>query len=394
MENFTYSTIVPLIGGMNFGAQKITGKNPEYILSYPAFAGNDGIYTNYYPDIPYYVIDEENKLPGLGKLSGIHLPKVDFVTTLCPCAGLSQLNNGKSRGANAPQNDWMYKSAEFVLENIKPRAMIGENAPGLFGPIGAPVLTNLREIGKKHGYSLSIVKTSSIFHGIPQKRPRTFYFFWDTENVPILSHIKKETPSYEEFLSKFEEKDLEEKLEKTLELQNNPLYIWFKMHHPDWRKWMKTQFGSFMAVMIGSGKGEEYLKWCKEKYPNDHKFAERAYMKRLQGKGFWDSSPFLPSDFAGAFTGARMNAVHPVEDRVLTRRELMNLMGLPTDMVAPLGGDMGRVFQNVPSLTAADWIGEVIKFLKGDLEMSDVSFLKQDNFKGTIQKEKNASKLF
>ena len=47
MKNVTYAGIVPLIGGMMFGAEKATGKKPEYILSYPAFGANDGMLLDY-----------------------------------------------------------------------------------------------------------------------------------------------------------------------------------------------------------------------------------------------------------------------------------------------------------------------------------------------------------
>lgn len=390
MENIKYATIIPLIGGMVFGAYKILNKKPEYILSYPPFIKNDSLLTQYWNDVQYYLIDPKTNT--LQK--NIKLPKVDFVSTLCPCAGLSQLNNGKKRGASAPQNDWMYKTADFVLSTIKPRVLIGENAPGLFSSIGQPVLMNLREIGKKYGYSFSIVKTSTILHGIPQKRPRTFYFFWDTPTVPILEWISSNTPSYEDYLAKYTEKDTEELLVKTNQLQSDPLYIWFSSQHKNWRQWMKTQRGSFMDIMISSGEIEKYLKWVKEKYPNHYRFAERAWKKRLNGQGFWDSSPFLPTGFAGAFTGARMNAVHPIEDRILTRGELMYMMGLPHDMKIVEEKDMGKVFQNVPSVTSAAWQLQVIKFLKGQLKMSDVSFLKQNNLCQRIEKEKITTQLF
>lgn len=35
MNDVKYAAIVPLIGGMAFGAEKVLGKKPEYVLSYP-----------------------------------------------------------------------------------------------------------------------------------------------------------------------------------------------------------------------------------------------------------------------------------------------------------------------------------------------------------------------
>jgi ABC-type phosphate transport system auxiliary subunit len=63
----------------------------------------------------------------------------------------------------------------------------------------------------------------------------------------------------------------------------------------------------------------------------------------------------------------------------------MHFMGLPSDMVVPLNDHMGRVFQNVPSATSADWTREVIKFCNGELEMSDHSYIRQDNITQRIE---------
>ena len=80
MENIKYAGIVPLIGGMMFGAEKATGKKPEYILSYPPFAGNDSMLTDYWKDVSYQVIDPETNTVSNA------LNQVDFVSALCPCA--------------------------------------------------------------------------------------------------------------------------------------------------------------------------------------------------------------------------------------------------------------------------------------------------------------------
>jgi site-specific DNA-cytosine methylase len=386
-----YAGIVPLIGGMMFGAEKATGKKPEYILSYPPFAGNDSMLMDYWKEVPYHVIDPEtNTVENT-------LSNVDFVSALCPCAGLSQLNNGKNRGANATQNDWMYKTAEFVLEGMQPKVFWGENAPGLFNPVGEPVAERLREIGEKNGYSMSLLKTSTMLHGIPQNRVRSFYFFWKSETAPILNWYNVEMPTLEEYLHRIDEMvSPEDKLEKALELQSDPLYIWLKQEFGDWRGFMKEKKGSMMDVMINSGKPDEYIEWVKTNYPDHEKKAAHALYKRRNGMGFWDSSPFLPSDYTGAFTGARMNAIHPTDDRVLTRRELMHFMGLPSNMIVPTQDHMGRVFQNVPSSTAADWTREVIKFINGELEMSEHSFIKQDNLsqKITVPSRVKSAPLF
>lgn len=375
-EDIRYANIIPLIGGMALGAEKATGKKPDFILSYPAFKGNDHILTDYWTDVPYHVIDPESNTIDMT------LPRVDFVGALCPCAGLSQLNSAKSRGANAPQNEWLYKSTEFVLENMSPKVLWGENAPALYGSVGLPVAEKLRVIGEKYGYSMSLLRTDSTLHGIPQKRVRAFYFLWKSENAPIMNWYKKETPTLGEHLSTIRSVlDPAEVEEKTEALRKDPLFNWLKkVHGEGWRAEVKRCMKSLMDVVLMSGRIEEYLDFVqKGEYTEEaYNRAAHARHKREIGKNFWDFSPFLPGDATGALTGARMNAIHPSEERLLTYRELSHLMGIPLDMKIPHDAP-GKIFQNVPSGTSADWTLEVVKFCKGELPFSEQKFLKQDN---------------
>ena len=233
---------------------------------------------------------------------------------------------------------------------------------------------------------MTLLKTTTMLHGVPQNRIRSFYFFWKSEVSPILNWYSKERPTIEEFLEGVKPfLDPVDVKAKTEELQNDPLFIWLKREFGDWRAYMKSKKGSMMDVMIQSGKAKEFIEWCEKDYPNIAKYAEHAYNKRNDGKGFWDKTPFLPLDFTGAFTGARMNAIHPTEDRVLTRRELMFFMGLPTDMKEVPQDHMGKVFQNVPSNTAADWTREVVKFIKGELPKAETNYVRQDNVSQKIE---------
>lgn len=375
--DLTYANIIPLIGGMALGAQIATGKKPEFILSYPAFKGNDHLLTDYWSEIPYHVIDPETNI-----LDGIELPQVDFVGALCPCAGLSQLNSAKSRGANAPQNEWLYKSAKFVLEKMSPKVFWGENAPALYGSVGLPVAEKLREIGEQYGYAMSLLRTDSTLHGIPQKRVRAFYFFWKSPTAPVMNWYRRETPTLTEHLLPIRHLlDPEEVREKTEALAKDPLYNWLKQEHGDeWRIVVRKSMKSLMDVVLMSGRIEEYLRFVKDGGYSEEAYnrAAHAQHKRDIGKNFWDFSPFLPGDATGALTGARMNAIHPTEDRLLTYRELSHLMGIPLDMKIPDDAP-GKIFQNVPSGTSADWTREVVKFCNNELPFSEEKFLKQDN---------------
>ena len=174
-----YASIVPLIGGETIAMENVFGKRPEYILSYSAFEANDKQLLHYYNNsVPYYKLDEGGTAPH----------KVDIVNTVCPCAGLSSLSPTSS--STSPTNDWMIKTAEYVLESMQPTVFWGENAPRLASKMGEPVVSQLREIAKKNGYTMSIYKTKSILHGLSQIRDRCFYFFWKGNHVPKFSFYK------------------------------------------------------------------------------------------------------------------------------------------------------------------------------------------------------------
>ena len=64
---------------------------------------------------------------------------------------------------------------------------------------------NYRKLGAEHGYSFSIVKTNTEIHEVPQKRIRTFYFFWNTPTVPQLTWKNKKGKSFAEYLKEIPE---------------------------------------------------------------------------------------------------------------------------------------------------------------------------------------------
>ena len=70
-------------------------------------------------------------------------------------------------------------------------------------------------------------------------------------------------------------------------------------------------------------------------------------------------------------------AVHPTEDRFFNIRELLHLMGMPHDYeIQNPRKNINHVCQNVPVNTAADWAEEVVKFCRGEAEMTDYTFLR------------------
>ena len=182
--SFTHASVIPLIGGLDIGISNILQTQPEYILSYSPFENNDSHYINYLNssghDVPYYQLDKAK--PNIDF-------KVDIVSSTCPCAGLSMLSHGY--GDDNENNKWMIETTKFILGTIKPRAVIAENAPGFAGKVGANVRSQMLEIADDLGYSMSVYRTKSLLHGVPQVCERSFYFFWEGDKVPVFDYISK-----------------------------------------------------------------------------------------------------------------------------------------------------------------------------------------------------------
>lgn len=393
-EPYKWLSIVPLVGGMSIGNSMYTGNKPTAILSYEAFKCNDKHLTNYWDDVPYHVLDERDED---GCIMEPDIPddlyeNVDFVSTVCPCAGLSALNNStntSSRGSDAKQNDWIYETAGYVLQHIRPKVLWGENAPGLFTSVGTGVVEQMRKIGRKHGYSLSLMKTNSIMHRTPQNRSRTFYFFWRSKHAPLLGNQVYPMMDFIDFISSAEGNDLNEQVSKEPKLSEKHLLYRFlleksQMTHKEFVEKHKT--GSLAWILFGLGEEKNILDWYEKYHPDskDPKFIKHAIHKKSMGKSYWDSTPRMFFNKINAIVGNNLNlTMHPLEERVFVLREMMFMMGLPNDfnlVKDPRGNiEKNHISQNVPAITAMDWTSEVCKFIEGDLESSGEAFVKQRN---------------
>jgi len=392
MNNIKYANIIPLVGGMTIANKKTVGHNPDFVVSYDAFGKNDSHIVQYLNEVPYHIIPEEGEDSISPSLKSEYYEKLDFVSTVCPCAGLSMLNNSTgsslSRGSDAAQNDWMYKSAEWVFENLRPKVFWGENAPGLYTSIGNGVRNRLKEMAANYGYSFSIIKTDTHLHGIPQHRRRTFYFFWRDTNAPILNWHKHQTPTLNEYLNQIPE---DAQYQDKFFTRSTPVSDWklyeFVLEKTGLtdREFRKSYLGALYHYVSKRGWINDAIKWLDERYPDyegeERKKLEHINKKLAEGRGFWDSSPFFVNDHVNAIIGKNMHViVHPTKDRFLNIRECMWLMGLPHDFTLNENNEVwNHIAQNVPVKTASDWTGEVLKFINGDLNDSGCDYIMQDN---------------
>jgi len=382
MSDTKWSTIIPLIGGSAIGCSLATGNKPQYHLSYKAFADNEKHIQNYWPDVPRISLDEGGVIPE-GEL--------DFVNSVCPCAGLSQLNTSRSDETRDDKNKWMFESAEVVLGQVKPKVFFGENAPGLFTNSGKKVLDGLHDLAKKHDYSFSVYRTNTMLHGIPQRRIRTFYFYWRDGNCPEMSTFNRHTVPYHEYIKQVPEgaANQNEFTLKSATQEYRSYEFILKHHNTTHQEFVKGHDeGSIHSVytyLAEKGLLSQCLEYLKSNYPDSREIRRLESIKaKIAGGGrFMDGSPGFYYDRTNAMVGRTLtHLMHPFEDRGLSIRETLHMMGIPHDFPFTSLRDLNHIAQNVPTCTARDMASDVLRYLSGDLKDTGKRFHMQDNLHG------------
>jgi len=392
----TYGTIVPLIGGENIGVMNaMEGQLPEWVLSYKPFTANDEHFIDYIRGKGYtgeytYLDEEgnENYVP----------EKVDVVNTVCPCAGLSSLN--VNSGVDYAANDWMYLTANYVLGKVKPRVFWGENAPRLFTKAGSAVADKLAEIAKEHGYSLNLYYTESRLHGLSQKRPRTFYFFTDSETAPIFPWYRKPQESIEDIL-------------KQKPIKDDPMNVTANQNSPYDNSWLQYQLAATGTKTIaelqktftktenlivhsdgGYNKGlSDVADWMEANGHDKVGARARAMQEKLdQGKGYWAHGITIPrGNEIPALIGALPHSLlNPYTDNWITIRDCLRIMKMPDDfnlVGENVRSKVNHICQNVPASTAEDMMKNVLLYLEGYVEFAPTPRVRQNNKKQDVLTE-------
>ena len=96
-----------------------------------------------------------------------------------------------------------------------------------------------------------------------------------------------------------------------------------------------------------------------------------------------DGSPGFYYERTNALVGRTLtHLMHPHEDRGLSIRETLHMMGIPHDFPFTNLRDLNHIAQNVPTCTARDMASDVIRYLRGELKDTGKSFHMQDNLRG------------
>jgi site-specific DNA-cytosine methylase len=395
---------------MTIGPKSVLGTDPEFFISYSPFAGNEATVKHNFPGVPHYELDAEDR----GGFKAAAHQNLDFISALCPCAGLSLLSSGTLEQRDT-MNSWMLNSAKLILSEVRPKVFWGENAPGLYSNIGQRVRDQFRAIADENGYSLSIYRTNTMYHGIPQARKRTFYFFWRDSAVPILEYYRRPEKTLAGFLNDVP-KGLKHNLPEDLEtarkrLLENPYIMFLQDKYQgagidEMRKSLEVSGRkgfTLLSYLILTEQLEEAQVWMEvHGFVNHAREARRVITKVYnEGKvnakgehvkgGFWDGShPIYRGD--GTFAtliGRTLHAIHPTEDRILTVRECMALMGMPDDYEL-VGDNLNIICQNVPVCTSADMTREIVAYLNGERQVSSSNYMLQCNINQRIDVQQSS----
>lgn len=392
MSEFTHASIVPLIGGETIGSHRAFGAPPIHFMSYEAFEGNDKHILNYYNnEIPYHVLDAGGNIPE---------QKADVVSSVCPCAGLSMMSHGY--GDDNDNNKWMIETANLILGDYQPKCFWGENAPGFAGKIGTNVRNQMKAIGAENGYTMSVYRTKSLLHGVPQVRERSFYFFWkDTDGqVPIFNYYNREYTPIEELIRNVKSNFQTEPINKK-KPSDNPYYKYIleeveggkthTEHSKDVDPTSARGVDAFSYIERAGKTYNEVAEWMEANgYENEVEKCKYKHEKLARGGSIMRRGVIVPKDRIGAFVGHYPTMLtHPDEDRFINYREAMSIMGLPEDFELVDAGPKvaNHICQNVPVQTATDMATEVLATLRGERKMVDTDYILQYN--GTQKLEYN-----
>lgn len=414
-----YGIIQPLTGGVFFGARKVLGKC-SWIISYPGLTdvkkdknGNVTSVGNEYGllkwckdhgELPSYQVF--NKSPFENSSLDVDLiddpiwttEKVDYsntdlVISVPVCSGLSQATIA-SQDTKDDRNCNMMFNAEFTLSKIKPKIYIFENAPLLFSNNGSSVRDKLNALGSKYGYSVVYYKTDTQLHDNCQRRPRTFVLFIKHRNSsdgsPAFQYENKPA-NVEEFFSRIPS-DATQQVSVEMS-ETNKLFM----------EYIRSKFGNnyrdadirpwLIRKIIKLNLFDDVIKFA-EKSKNEK--ASKSLIHLIShiknkidcNKNFYCVLPgYAKTDtpLPAVMFKTIPTLLHYKEDRLLTIREFLHLMGMPNDYELP--GDINlnyaKIGQNVPARTAEWIVSEAVRILNNwetvDRSLNDVLFV--DNIK-------------
>lgn len=414
-KKIKWGFIEPLTGGMALGAEKAIGSAPDWVLSFPGFCSHtenqDGTVKSAMNEYHYLTyMKKHNKLPPyltinrqpfadftkeedpwhpelikneFSTTDTIDLSNTDLVCALPVCSGLSNATTTKNDETRELRNCNMQWITKFVLEHIKPKVYIFENAPALFaGDKGKPIREFIDKTAEAAGYSVTYFKTDTCLHHNAQRRPRTFVICWKwtgtEKEMPPIINFERDEISVKDFLDEmpvYEQND-----EMPLNWPNQNILDYFKQAHPtDYRELLKERTG--FAHIIECGEKDQYIEFCKTyQWKNDDPATQEKHRvcllrsinhtaeKYAAGSWIFDTTTAVIDDkkkLPSIMHKVTTSKLHPYKDRLLTVGEILYCMGMPTDyhIYGETYEKSHQTGQNVPVNTARYIVSEIVRVL-------------------------------
>lgn len=405
-KKLKWGMIQPLTGGMYIGAYQSIGHHADFVISFNGLAepklDKNGNVTNcgneYHllkwlesknADVPYYTFDNIPMFPtNYNEISEFIYRQLDFpivnslntkyknaetlnfentdiVFAVPVCSGLSALT-ASDQSAKDVKNCNMMFITKFVLNQIRPKAYVFENAPALTETKGKSVRMNLEKLASEAGYSVCYFKTNTCLHGIPQNRPRTFVImtsFASNVTPDMIENIHTDLNEYMSYIPE-DASQQDERLEQLAIHRFINKFI--SKRHPEL---YDTEVE--LTKYIYKNYFDEVIDFCKdssltekEAYTGQQVF-EHIDKCESEGRGFWFTplQKFKNNYFPALQSRSLFSIYYDNKfEQLLSTRQMLHIMGLPHDFV--LYGDIARthrqVGQNVPVCTAR-WIADVAK---------------------------------
>ena len=205
----------------------------------------------------------------------------------------------------------------IFFQQVQPKVLWGENAPGLFLALGASLVPRLRALASSYGYSFSMVKTDTALHGLPQHRIRTFYFFWRSPTAPLLRYVVKDRPKLVDFLQAIPKwatyQDLFVQQGSVTERFKPYQYVLLReqLDHKQFVQKMAKENNGTITVSKYLDKHnlvDDCINWMKHYFPEERwslgkgksrtivDYLEHCKYKLSRGLGYWDDSPKFMGD--------------------------------------------------------------------------------------------------
>ena len=166
-------------------------------------------------------------------------------------------------------------------------------------------------MGREAGYSMTVYRTRSLLHGVPQVRERSFYFFWQGDKTPKLNWYNKPYKSIEQTILDARGNTLQEPINKKTP-SKDPYYRYILeeinggMTHKDFSSQLepgRARGNDTFAYIEKAGKDySEVAEWMdKNGYEREAGSCRRKYEKLAAGGSIMRRGTVVPKDYIGAF---------------------------------------------------------------------------------------------